>query len=506
MEFFKEYIHAGNHSSEFNSTDVDDMKNFLSSMAMITPSHREKVEMEIHGEQVYVNPMTVDDLESEYTFVNWTVLLSEALSANVSSSDIVYVPFPGYLDDLDMKIELLPAHTIHNGLLLMYRMDYLSAMADMLAPAPATQLKDMCLDLTKDMYPVPVAGMFVRDAGRGRLQQLKDEVSVLLNDIKTVLTTSIERKAAAEPSPVYSMALRKLRSLRSLLVASPSFWSDEFIAQNTPTLPSLAPAVDHDQPDRHKVLRLIRAMQAVRNFSIRKYQEVDTVSENYIWSQVSEPYELNAFYFPDGNTVVVPLAFLSEPYFYDAVPQYVKYATLGHVLSHELLHGLGVTGFQYDDSGRLRQLTEAERRQLAELRSCVRHNFVNNLTKIVHIQDIAISAEPDGELTLDENLSDHDALPLTWRAYQRWHHQHGSEPALPGVNLTLQQTFLLAWGQIYCAKLTQGTYIASVETDAHLNNPERVNAMMRHWPEFASSFHCAEGSPMRPSVQCRPLW
>ncbi|XP_037092302.1 membrane metallo-endopeptidase-like 1 [Pollicipes pollicipes] len=237
MEFFKEYIHAGNHSSEFNSTDVDDMKNFLSSMAMITPSHREKVEMEIHGEQVYVNPMTVDDLESEYTFVNWTVLLSEALSANVSSSDIVYVPFPGYLDDLDMKIELLPAHTIHNGLLLMYRMDYLSAMADMLAPAPAAQLKDMCLDLTKDMYPVPVAGMFVRDAGRGRLQQLKDEVSVLLNDIKTVLTTSIERKAAAEPSPVYSMALRKLRSLRSLLVASPSFWSDEFIAQNTPPCP-----------------------------------------------------------------------------------------------------------------------------------------------------------------------------------------------------------------------------------------------------------------------------
>ena len=40
----------------------------------------------------------------------------------------------------------------------------------------------------------------------------------------------------------------------------------------------------------------------------------------------------------------IPLALLTEPFFYENVPEYVQFAVLGVILAHELLHGIDSTG------------------------------------------------------------------------------------------------------------------------------------------------------------------
>ena len=69
---------------------------------------------------------------------------------------------------------------------------------------------------------------------------------------------------------------------------------------------------------------------------------------------------------------------------------------------------------------------------------------------LLSLTQTSVPPQPNGELTLDENLSDHDGLALAWRTYHRWQRRHDSapEPRLPGVQGSVRQTFLLALAQV----------------------------------------------------------
>ncbi|XP_043190598.1 neprilysin-21-like isoform X1 [Amphibalanus amphitrite] len=330
-------------------------------------------------------------------------------------------------------------------------------------------------------------------------------VSALVSEIRDELIRGIEKRNIQTPSPIYQTALEKLRRLRSFIAASDSFWDDHFINSHSA---SLGHRLHMQEPSHHRLLRLMKTLTSIGDTFSDQYLASDFQAEDTIWSYVVQPYSPNAYYLTDRNAVVIPLAFLSEPYLFDDVPRYITMAALGTTIAHELLHSVGVTGFYFNSAGELHSLSEDTEHQLSDLRHCVRHQFTRNLSREVEISGLLFSAQPNGELTLDENLSDHDGLALAWRTYHRWQHRHrhSPEPRLPGVQGSVRQTFLLALAQTYCAKVAPVSYITSAEVDTHLPNPERINAMMRHFPGFAAAFGCPVGSQMRPEHQCSPIW
>lgn len=44
---------------------------------------------------------------------------------------------------------------------------------------------------------------------------------------------------------------------------------------------------------------------------------------------------------------MIPLALIVQPYLRSDIPRYVAYATMGLILSHEMVHSLDLTGLRY---------------------------------------------------------------------------------------------------------------------------------------------------------------
>ena len=53
--------------------------------------------------------------------VNWTHLLRETVSPDISKADDVCVSFPTYMVDLDLMLSIFSPRIVHNVILLMYR-------------------------------------------------------------------------------------------------------------------------------------------------------------------------------------------------------------------------------------------------------------------------------------------------------------------------------------------------------------------------------------------------
>ncbi|KAF0311141.1 Endothelin-converting enzyme-like 1 [Amphibalanus amphitrite] len=385
MDFFGMNIVRSNRSEFYSEEDMladwYKVQKFLYNFSEIMPSHRERAELEINGQLRCRHSLTVHQLSSEFIAVNWTRLLRETVAPDIRDDDEVCLPFPQYMQDLDLMLMTFSPRIVHNAVLLMYRKSHLDYLVDALSgAAKSDQARDQyCLGLVETVFPVPLAGMFVRDAGRARVDAFKVK-----------------------------------------------------------------------EPSHHRLLRLMKTLTSIGDTFSDQYLAADFQAEDTIWSYVVQPYSPNAYYLTDRNAVVIPLAFLSEPYLFDDVPRYITMAALGTTIAHELLHSVGVTGFYFNSAGELHSLSEATEHQLSDLRHCVRHQFTRNLSREVEISGLLFSAQPNGELTLDENLSDHDGLALAWRTYHRWQHRHrhSPEPRLPGVQGSVRQTFLLALAQV----------------------------------------------------------
>ncbi len=78
-----------------------------------------------------------------------------------------------------------------------------------------------------------------------------------------------------------------------------------------------------------------------------------------------QPYIVNAYYFPNKNSIYVPLAYMQYP-FLDLVEQDETYnlANIGFTMAHELSHSLDNTGSLFDSNGNLNDwYTEESRRK-----------------------------------------------------------------------------------------------------------------------------------------------
>lgn len=95
---------------------------------------------------------------------------------------------------------------------------------------------------------------------------------------------------------------------------------------------------------------------------------------------------------------VIPLAVLTQPYFSKEVPQFVPYATMGLVFSHEMLHALDLTGTEYDSSGHRNPWMTPETKLRLEARmECLakqyRASFKHQVNFMGDIVDVQVSVD-----------------------------------------------------------------------------------------------------------------
>lgn len=183
--------------------------------------------------------------------------------------------------------------------------------------------------------------------------------------------------------------------------------------------------------------------------------------ERGYWSM--PPQEVNAYYNPEKNEIVLPAGILQAP-FYD--PGYTNAQNLGgtgQTIGHELSHAFDSSGAQYDEYGNLRSWwTEEDYRQFKEKGKKISDYY----SSIIAIDNIYIK----GDQTLDENTADLAGLEVSIAPL-------GSDPKV------LREYFEI-YAQAWACKMTDKFFKLALNTDVHSPFKARCNEVLKSSPEF----------------------
>ncbi|BFZ23830.1 hypothetical protein BsWGS_26869 [Bradybaena similaris] len=212
------------------------------------------------------------------------------------------------------------------------------------------------------------------------------------------------------------------------------------------------------------------------------------------WSMA--PYEVNAYYSRSVNEIAFPAGILQSPFFSQTFQDSMNYGAIGVVIGHEITHGFDDQGSQYDAAGNLRNWWQPTDRE----------NFVKN-TKCIVDQNSGFRVDEinmtlNGINTQGESVADNGGVKESFRAYKELVRKNGENPTLPGLELTQDQIFFLAYGQLWCDKMTPQRYISQVTTGVHPPGKFRIIGPLQNSPEFAKAYNCPQGSYMNPAKKC----
>ena len=207
------------------------------------------------------------------------------------------------------------------------------------------------------------------------------------------------------------------------------------------------------------------------------------------------PPTVNAYYDPQMNNINFPAGILQPPFFDKSMDDAVNFGAIGAVVGHELTHGFDDEGRQFDVKGNLRDWWTPKDADAFQTRTqCIVDEYggfsVDGELKL------------NGKLTLGENTADNGGLRIAYAALMT---SLGGKMPAKRDDLTAQQRYFLAWGQIWCNNATAEVERLQVQTDPHSIDRFRVNGSVSNMPEFQQAFVCKVGDAMVRQKACR-VW
>lgn len=119
-------------------------------------------------------------------------------------------------------------------------------------------------------------------------------------------------------------------------------------------------------------------------------------------------FEANAYYYSEGNMMVIPAGILRFPFFSEKETAAWNLGAIGAAIGHEITHGFDIDGRMYDSNGNYKDWWLNEDSV----------NYEKITKAIVKLFDGVkyMHGEVDGELTLSENLSDLGGMAIALEA------------------------------------------------------------------------------------------
>ncbi|KAK5976645.1 hypothetical protein GCK32_001217 [Trichostrongylus colubriformis] len=210
-------------------------------------------------------------------------------------------------------------------------------------------------------------------------------------------------------------------------------------------------------------------------------------------------YEVNAFYDPYVNNIMVPLPFLEFPVFHESFPRSFLHGSIGSIIGHEISHSLDENGKMYDGNGDKREWWKRNWTKEYDKRAqCYVEQYGN-----IKIPEFNISL--NGTLTLGEATADNEGLKIAHRVHQKHISKLNESAKTETVDgFTQDQLFFLGFSQMWCRKTAEFTLYERL-FDEHPPDEYRVNMAAMNSPSFANAFHCSSKSKMNPKHRCA-IW
>ncbi|KAF8820338.1 peptidase family M13 protein [Cardiosporidium cionae] len=226
-------------------------------------------------------------------------------------------------------------------------------------------------------------------------------------------------------------------------------------------------------------------------------------------------YEVNAYYDPVYNEIVVPYAIMTYPFveplkggseIEKAISSAFMIAGIGSVLGHELTHGFDNNGAKWAANGTFTPwMSNHSKKTFDAAVSCIEKQYSTyNVTveELNHGYYDNIVIPLNGTLEAGENIADNGGVALAYSVLKK----RISKPmlnfsALSGFSLNLRELFFVAYGQNFCS-LYDPRMLLGLLHDPHAPGKWRSEGPLRNNVDFAETFQCKDNSVMSPKKRC----
>uniref|UniRef100_A0A094ZVV2 Endothelin-converting enzyme 2 n=1 Tax=Schistosoma haematobium TaxID=6185 RepID=A0A094ZVV2_SCHHA len=234
-------------------------------------------------------------------------------------------------------------------------------------------------------------------------------------------------------------------------------------------------------------------------FYIRKAKYIDTLKtqlHSYYPSLTGSLSRLvSAYYATDENRIYVYPGLLQPPLYYENGSLASKFGALGWIISHEIMHGIGIQGVLYDDNWNKRTSYDALMSStLIHLNAvCLSHQYVSyNYTDLKAFRTD----------TQEEMLADNDGLKASYHTYKRLLKKFSNNVSQHHDSLESDRLFFLSFAQTMCGHHGEKILIQSAVVIPHVLEKFRVIGAFVNSRRFARAYGCPVGSPMNPVTKC----
>ncbi|XP_013104394.1 neprilysin-4-like [Stomoxys calcitrans] len=200
------------------------------------------------------------------------------------------------------------------------------------------------------------------------------------------------------------------------------------------------------------------------------------------------------------NLIKVPVSILQPYYLWsDFYPHALKFATLGFLISHELIHGFDEEGRMFDHAGNYDDWWDEEAgKNFKTLIDCFRQQYQDYVYNDRHLKPSASQSE---------NIADNGGVRLAYEAYRNWYdviqaQQNMAWEVLPRLNYTNNQLFFIAYAQLWCSSTHPVLRNFVTSSDEHVPDKFRVIGPLSNLLEFSLAFQCPVKAAMNPQEKC----
>lgn len=332
--------------------------------------------------------------------------------------------------------------------------------------------KYLTLNVLKTFVPQDLGRIF---AAHGVADGTRAYATKLIHELKDATIARLKSLSWMEDS-TRSVAVKKVQAMK-FQVGFPDVWESE----------TAAVTIDQERP----ILNLLNlaAADTARMIDDLKH---DRCEKNVVrWDD--GVFEVNAYYYPEGNMMVVPAGILRAPFFDLERSRAWNLGGIGAAIGHEITHGFDADGRYYDQHGNYASWWTA-----SDMRTY--NSLTQALITLFHGQAY-MGGKVDGELTLSENLADLGGLAIALQALE------SDMPRDPEKRKAEYRDFFTSYAVSWRQKDRQKKARQSLLLDNHSPTPLRVNLIVRQFEAFYTAFDIpsTDANYIPPELRVR-LW
>ncbi|XP_065291073.2 neprilysin-11-like [Dermacentor albipictus] len=226
---------------------------------------------------------------------------------------------------------------------------------------------------------------------------------------------------------------------------------------------------------------------------MRSWYVTMRIRKDRLWKPRTFDYDfrltdVNAFYQPLTNTMIIPAGIINSPFYSAKYPISVNFGGLGHVIAHEIVHGFDDDSIREPKNGLSRDWWTMDARAQYEQRvRCLKRMYFP-LGLNMH----------DRSAIMSEDIADSVGLAQAQKAYRSLRPKNAvvSRDAPLMSRFTQDQAFYVMSCFKWCSNRREAGRGYSIDE-------LRCNVPLKNIPDFARAFSCRRNDPMNPAHKCK---